>query len=415
MLNKAVPFLMPSKVLSKLFWIFAFLCFLFLIQSGNNITLKKRSLFELQLVESDPELFQDMHKNYPLFYIAYQKIIHAKNDDKKLATISDALEIAKKEHFNNKTILQNINLVAANIHHSRWHIVYAIEKFKVAQSLVYNKNIDSQIKELRKYLTKVDIERGLNDDYIATKYSGPAKTFSGKILVAYVFVDDGLKTRWSNKTKLRTQQVMALVQRWQSKKAAEYNVDDIEFVNKTFVARKNPNLKAPKLVSFKSSKIDVEQFIGSVMQSLGENSIGGFIEKQMQKVGADQGVVFLHSNLDQRSFAQRCAYTHRKRVFKNGKYEVQMISKCRDEYVMLMEKVKRNRWDKMHYAQAHEMMHVFGAADLYNIKKASGYAVTDIMNFQSKSLMYSSVDPITAYAIGWQKVPPKAPFKILER
>lgn len=82
---------------------------------------------------------------------------------------------------------------------------------------------------------------------------------------------------------------------------------------------------------------------------------------------------------------------------------------------MLMEKVRRNRWDKIHYAQAHEMMHVFGAADLYNIKDAGRYSVTDIMNFQSKQLENSNIEPITAYAIGWRKKPPMAPFDIVER
>ena len=60
-------------------------------------------------------------------------------------------------------------------------------------------------------------------------------------------------------------------------------------------------------------------------------------------------------------------------------------------------------------------MHVFGAADLYNIKNATNYAVTDIMNYQSKQLQNSDVASITAYAIGWQEKPPNAPFTILER
>jgi len=404
---------MSSKAVSKIFWLFAFFCFLLFIQTEDEMASTPVSSYSFGFadkIEGD-----NAQENFPAFYASYKKLKDEKNDDKKLSLIAKTLELAKQEGFTDKKILQELNIVAGNIHQSRWHIVYAIERFRAAQTHIFDKNVDQQLKELRKYLDKVEAERALNDDYIATKYSGPAKTFTGKILVAYVFVDEGIKTRWSKKTKLRAQKVLGLVQDWQTTKAKEYQVEDIEFINKTFVARKNPALKHQPKISFGSSNVDINQFVISIAESLGEKSIGDFIESQVKLSNADQGVVFLHTNLDQRSFAHRCGYTHKKRSLVNNKFETTMISQCRDEYVMLMEEVKRNRWDKMHYAQAHEMMHVFGAADLYNIKKASDYAVTDIMNFQSKQLDNSSIEPITAYAIGWKNEAPKAPFKILER
>jgi len=381
-----------------------------LIQSGDKQTKTQISNINFQTASNEA-----IGQSFPDFYAAYQKAVNETDDSKKLVAVSKALIIAERDSVSDKKILQQLNIMAANIHQSRWHVVYAIENFKTAQSLIYDRNIADRIKELRNYLSKMEAERGLNDDYIATKFSGPAKVLRGKVLVAYVFVDEGLTTRWSNKTKLRAQQTLSSVQQWQKSRAASYQVNDIEFINKVFVARRNPNLKNSKVVSFGSSGAEIEQFVSSIAQSLGEKTIGDFIQKQMQKAGTDQGVVYLHTNLDQRSFARRCGYTHKQNVFRNGQYETRMISQCDDEYVMLMEKVKRNRWDKMHYAQAHEMMHVFGAADLYNVKNASNYAVTDIMNFQSKNLLDSSVEPITAYAIGWKELPPEAPFDILER
>lgn len=401
---------MSSKSLSKLFWVFAFLCFMLLFQSGDE-----KIATQILDVELSTESNDQLGQFYPEFYAAYQEALNESDDSKKLIAIAKALQIAKSKKITEKAPLQQLNIMAANIHQSRWHVVYAIQNFKTAQSIRYDRNIADRIKELRQYLSKVESERGLNDDYIATKYSGPAKVFRGKVLVAYVFVDEGITTRWSNKTKLRAQQTLSSVQQWQIQRAADYQVEDIEFINKVFMTRRNPNLKNTKVVSFGSSSAEIERFVISIAQNLGENSIGDFIEKQMKKVGADQGVVYLHTNLDQRSFARRCGYTHKQNVFRNGQYETKMFSQCHDEYVMLMEKVKRNRWDKMHYAQAHEMMHVFGAADLYNVKNASDYAVTDIMNFQSRYLLDSSVEPITAYAIGWKEYPPEAPFDILER
>ena len=36
----------------------------------------------------------------------------------------------------------------------------------------------------------------------------------------------------------------------------------------------------------------------------------------------------------------------------------EMLSDCNREFVMLTEQVKHNRWDKLQYVQAHEMLHV---------------------------------------------------------
>jgi len=401
---------MSSKSLSRLFWLFAFLCIVFIFQSRD-----KTSTVRPSLVVQDGLSIDKLNQKYSQFYNAYKKVQQETDLSKKLIAIEQALNIAAEDNFSDKNVLQYLYLTAADIHQERWHLIFALEKYKAAQSVIYDRKVDAEIEKIRRYLSKVEAERGLNDDYIATKFSGPAKEFSGKVLVAYIFVDDGIKTRWSNKSKLRAQQVMLSVQDWQQRQASRYQVNDLEFINKTYVARRNPNLKSPKRVSFKSNNADIDSYVGSVMQTFGKKDIGEFVEQQMKQSGAQQGVVFLHTNLDQRSFARRCGYTHQKKTFVDGKYVTEFISRCRDEYVMLMEQVKRNRWDKMHYAQAHEMMHVFGAADLYNIKKAGRYAVTDIMNFQSKNLTDSRVEPITAYAIGWRKNAPQAPFRIIER
>lgn len=61
--------------------------------------------------------------------------------------------------------------------------------------------------------------------------------------------------------------------------------------------------------------------------------------------------------------------------------------------------------------QAHEILHVFGADDLYHISKAKNFAVTDIMNYYSSDINYATIDPITAWAIGWRGLP-IVPFNV---
>ncbi|PHS18853.1 MAG: hypothetical protein COA86_06675 [Kangiella sp.] len=415
---------MSSGLLSKLFVLFAFFCFLLIIQSEDKIATNTSITIEPKIVSLQNK--EDFNQ-YKSFYLLYNKIIDAKDVKNSLELIEQALIIADSQGFPDKSILRLLHILAAEIHQSRWHFTYAIKSLNKAQSLVFDSQISKDIKRLQSHLSQIDQERGLKTQYIATKNTGPAKHLSGKILVAYVFVDDGLSTRWSNKTKLKSLQVLQSTQSWQIEKAKQYNVSGIEFINRTYVARKNPllrQLKSNKInsprssvetVSFKSSNKAINQFVISTMNSLGAKDVNEFLLTEMQKNQVTQAVLILHTNQDQRSFARRCGYTHQRQIQVNGVIETEFFSNCTDEYVMLMEKVKRNRWDKLHYAQAHEVMHVFGAADLYNIKNANDYAVTDIMNYQSKQLQNSDITPITAYAIGWQEAKPNAPFTILER
>jgi len=416
---------MPNGLLSKIFGLFAFFCLLLIIQSEDKVALTNSSIINKPKIDS---LQNKEHFNkYKSFYFLYNKIIEAKDTENNLKLIEQALIIAKSQGFPDKSILRLLHILAAEIHQNRWHFTYAIKSLNKAQRLIFDSQIAKDIKRSRSHLSQIDQERGLKTEYIATKNTGPSKYLSGKILVAYVFVDDGLSTRWSNKTKFKSLQVLQSTQSWQIEKAKDYNISGIEFVNRTYIARKNPLLKQLKsnkinshrmqveTVTFKSSNKAINQFVISAMNSLGAKDVNEFLLKEMKKNQVTQAVLILHTNQDQRSFARRCGYTHQRQIQVNGVNEIELFSNCTNEYVMLMEKVKRNRWDKLHYAQAHEVMHVFGAADLYNIKDASNYAVTDIMNYQSKQLQNSDIAPITAYAIGWLKAKPNAPFTILER
>ena len=177
-------------------------------------------------------------------------------------------------------------------------------------------------------------------------------------------------------------------------------------------AKRNPRLKQLASISLRTDRDKVNEYISAIMYGLGEKSLEEFIANQLKVTGADQGVVIFHSNFDERSFARRCGMTHKRIQTINGIPKVDYFSLCKEEFVMLMSKVGRNRWDKLHYTQAHEILHLFGADDLYNIRDASNFALTDIMNFQSKKLDDSSIQPITAYAVGWQKQKPNTPLNI---
>jgi hypothetical protein len=400
---------MNNKILSKLFYIFAFFCFLLLIQTGEE---KSNSNQPLNITTSEQNNLQN---SFPDFYHAYQDAITSTTPELQLIAINKALAIASKQDISSPKAIKSLHLLAADIHQERWHINYAINSLLNSQSIVFDKVTDNRIKHLRKHLSQSQSERAFNDTYVATRATGPAKSLQGKVLVAYVFIDDGIKTRWSGKSKLRSQQVLQQVEQWQKARAADYQITELEFINKTFIVQRNPKLKAFSGISYKSQAKDIDKFVNMIMHDLGSSDVGSFIQDQMKQENAEQGVVIFHSNIDKRSFATRCGYTHVRTYYKNGEKKQEMLSDCNREFVMLTEQVKHNRWDKLQYVQAHEMLHVFGADDLYRIKNAAEYALTDIMNFQSRYLNHSDIHPVTAYAIGWQKTQPKAPFKILDR
>ncbi len=79
---------------------------------------------------------------------------------------------------------------------------------------------------------------------------------------------------------------------------------------------------------------------------------------------------------------------------------------------MLTEKMNHNAFSwATQQVQSHEILHLFGASDLYNIKAAKNYAMTDLMNYYSQELKYATIEPITAWAIGWANLP-KTPFNV---
>ena len=406
---------MTSSILSKLFWTFAFLCLFLVVNFGED-----EHALQVEDNPRNPKTLSIPHSeqtasNYPEFIAAYNVAISAQDPDDKLQSIERALALAESEKVSESRLIKNLYLLAAEVHQERWHIHYAINSLQAAQNIDFSQKVDRQLKQLKSHLNKVETERSLNQDYIATRFSGPAKTLAGKILVAYIFVDDGIKTRWSDKSIQRSNLILDQVQNWNQRQAKRYQVGSVSFINKTFMVRRNPNLKLLSSISYKSSRRSIEQVVDVIMKHLGASNVGEFIENQMRIEGADQGVVIFHSNFDRRSFAKRCGLTHKRVYYKDGLQHIEHISRCRDEYVMLMEQIKRNRWDKLHYVQAHETLHLFGADDLYSIQNARDYAVTDIMNFQSRYLKDSDISPITAYAIGWRSEKPVAPFNVLDK
>ncbi len=91
------------------------------MQSGDEPQTKTSISIEQQTPVKPQE--QQGTEQFPDFYSAYQDVFNIKNDDEKLEAIAQLLSIAAENSIDDAGVLQRLNLLAADIHESRWHMV----------------------------------------------------------------------------------------------------------------------------------------------------------------------------------------------------------------------------------------------------------------------------------------------------
>lgn len=236
-------------------------------------------------------------------------------------------------------------------------------------------------------------ERYLFKSYVNLRESGFAKQMQGEIVVLYIYLEDNLWQGWSGAQRYMMQQYMEQATLWYQQQAQVFQQPPPKFDVHYYYVQTGRGISANWLRS--------EQFFADAAPLLLEQ-MGFRSWQQMHNLmtgnGKKQLAVIFHSNLEARSFASSCP---------------KQSTDCKIEYVMLTEEsLVANRW-LVPQVQAHEMAHLFGAADLYNISAAKDYASTDLMNYLSAELQYAEIAPITAWAIGWGPKP-TAPFELEE-
>ncbi|WP_028112423.1 hypothetical protein [Ferrimonas kyonanensis] len=283
--------------------------------------------------------------------------------------------------------------VKADIEVGRRHYHYAIHSLTQAQQLGEpNRKVDEAILRLRNHIESMQQERQLDKQYRDARDNGIAASLTGKITILYLYLDDNRWSRWSGKQRLLNRHYLQQVVEWYQARAAQYGVAKPQISSRFFF------LKAPRGIS--KEWLRSKQFFldaqGLIANQLGYPSMSAFVEA---KAPSGQVAMVFHSNGDARSFALSCG-------------NKQVSPNCHYEYVMLTESVSSaSAATYTPQVQAHEILHLFGAADLYRIESARDYAVTDLMNYYSDALRHASLDPITAWSIGWSEAP-DAPFII---
>jgi len=288
----------------------------------------------------------------------------------------------------------------AKAHIGLWQYIDA--ETTIQQALPYadallQATLTRMLDEVQGRITDNDTERNEQHIYHASPGIGPARTLHGKVVIAYVFVDDGHHSTWSLKSEQYVLRQLDRVQRWFQAQAQGYGITGLRFTRRIFHYDKDPWLRN----ALPSLRIDDAQTGYDIAQRAadlqGAPSVNAFLYRLIRQEAADQALLLLHVNLDKRSFAHRC------------------WTRCPEqaEYAYLLKSPKRRSWDAMAYVQAHEALHLFGADDLYNLQGGSYYAPRDIMHHSARYIEASTLDSITAFGVGWVDQPPHAlPFPL---
>jgi hypothetical protein len=302
--------------------------------------------------------------------------------------------IKQNEKLNQQTLIW-IYETQAQIHTDQYHFHFAIDSLKKAKVInQQNNKYQQKIIYLTNLIEKNQAERKLRKTYRDARNTGIAKSLNNKVTIAYFYLDDNRWSKWSNKARITNSNNLKQVITWYKQQAKNYDIDGLTFNTRYFFLRSPKGLGREWI-----RKREFFDYASKLLANqLGYRSLHDFVDSMRRENPDDAVAMVFHSNAQARSYAASCPKTTN--------------SNCKFEYVMLTEKMNNSAssWATTQ-TQSHEILHLFGAADLYNIEGAKNYAVTDVMNYYSKELKYASISPLTAWSIGWNELP-ETPFVV---
>lgn len=314
----------------------------------------------------------------------------ARDPDAALKHIERALDRADEAEPELRALLHTW---AASVHGRRWHWHRARDELSSAIGLAPSEARRRALAHVEESIRRAQGEREMARSYQAARSAGPAAALRGRVVVAYVLVDPAGPRRWTDVDRVFARSTLSRVERWYAAKAKERSAFAVEFVDRVFEVP----LAAGDLPSFPN--VDVARSTAlQLVANLGHDSVRQWLAALATEEAADQVMLVVHTPQNARSFASVCI---------SGGY-------CDAELALVYVPNGPTSWDNLAFTLAHEGLHLFGAADLYNVSGAASYAPTDLMHYSSSRLEYADVGDLTAWAVGWAADRPKTPFTVEE-
>lgn len=290
-------------------------------------------------------------------------------------------------------------VMKGDAHWNLWQYVAAFDAYEQARALATpgeKRWLQERLAKLERVVEDSNTERDTQTVYRASPHVGPAAALKGHVAVAYVFLTDQGPGSWGVKRRDAALRSWSRAEQWLRDAAADHGAT-LRFTRRVFLVDRAPQLKRIRIGGPNQRPMQAALAAQAIAKQLGAKDVLGFLKQVRREEGADQAVLIVHLNRDERSFASRC------------------MGRCTRfaEYAFLLEAAKGKRWQSMEYAQTHETLHLFGADDLYQIKAAKHFDVLDIMNYPSRVVGASTLGEVTAYAVGLRETKPDAPFRII--
>ncbi|MFD2167054.1 hypothetical protein ACFSJY_12405 [Thalassotalea euphylliae] len=283
----------------------------------------------------------------------------------------------------------------AEVHARSYHFHYAIQALEQANTLKPNNRNVERMQRWQQQIERQQSERTLYQSYRPGLDNGMSRTLRNKVHIVYVYIDDGYNKKWTGKRRLANKVSIDQVTQWYQREAQKYGIAPPEFNVRYFLIHSPRGIEKHML----RTRATFGELTNLLLKHTQHSDISSFTRSIRGRGNNDSVALVFHSNYQDRSYASRC-------------HSADVAVGCHYEYAMLTEDVSRKKFAwVIPQVQAHEILHLFGAADLYNISDAKDYAVTDVMNYFSSNLTYSTIEPITAWAIGWQPKP-VTPFSV---
>lgn len=248
-------------------------------------------------------------------------------------------------------------------------------------------------------------------EYIVAREKGTARHLFERCLLIHIFVSSKDTLDWSAEGKVRVASAVESAKNWIKKQALQYNINNLEFADDViFVDRYLPvaRLITPNFGSQEYNDF-LKEWSSLLIYAMGYKSWNAFIKEKEEQFNADNSCVFFHINCKGRSYA--ISQIQRFSGILSGRMPGRNIEYS---FVFAVNKHGYILWQEPVYA--HEMFHMFGADDLYDIKGAENYYVYDIMNLMRMDIDNNMVSPLTAYAVSWTgRRPVIEDFKVVEK
>jgi hypothetical protein len=279
----------------------------------------------------------------------------------------------------------------------RWTFHDAHESFKKAQSFDDDGDFKGQ---LSRYTTRTldaikesQKEREKYPDYWAMPGTSFANSLQGKVLIALIYLEDNESNRWTIKDRGFALRAVKRSAKWFAREASDHKLEPIHFTFRSFNINRDPIIKRMTIEGQSDSFAKLPALIAHHFK---HKSFAGWLAHLKKTSEVDQVAPLFMLHKRSRSFAKPCY-----------KY-----CGADAEYAFVLEPPNIKRGDPA-VVIAHETLHLFGAADLYNIKGAQDYTPNDIMHYAKRQMQDARIQDATAHGIGWQKKEPAAPFRFI--